>query len=119
MTITINKRVIYFVLVAILGVLIIGYYQGLFVFRSAPVPIATDSLVMTSEEARLTKQAINLVRGEVADGKLPTTVLTIRALFAELPEAVRDQVLRALGNPGMDEMQNALNILDRKIIVRN
>ena len=126
---TLYLGVLYFVLIVyLLQVLIVGYRVSLeirIVIRNpasstiiAP-PTPLHGLVMTREEARLTRQAIELVREDVVQGKLQSAELTIRALSAELPEAVRERVLKELGTPDMGFMRDALDILDGKIIVRN
>jgi hypothetical protein len=85
---------------------------------SPPVPLP-DEIVMTSEQARLTRQAIGLVSDDVTSGRLYDTHLTIRALSSLLPSIVREQVLNELGTPDMSFMRDALDILEGKIIVRN
>ena len=75
-----------------------------------------DQLMMTEEQARLTRQAIELVREAVVVGRLQTTELTLEALWAELPRSVRERVMKALGNPDMESMRDALDILDGNII---
>ena len=103
----------------LLQVVFIAWYQG-FLSPDAIKPAPSSSeLVMTATEARLTRQAIELVREDVAWGRLHSTDLTLAALSAELPESVRDRVLKALGKPDMASMRDALDILDGKIIVRN
>jgi hypothetical protein len=103
----------------ILQVLFIAWYQGLLSRDTVrPTPPPTD-LVMTSVEAMLTRQAIELIREEVVSGTLQTTDLTLRALYAELPRSVRERVLTVLGEPDMDYMRDALDVLDGKIIERN
>jgi hypothetical protein len=79
-------------------------------------PISSAGLVMTSEEARLTRQAIDLVREDVIQGRLQSADLTLAALSAELLESVRDRVLKELGTPDMDFMRDALEVLEGKII---
>ena len=101
----------------LLQVVFIAWYQGLLTPDTIePNPLPSSELAMTEAEARLTRQAIELVRDDVVWGRLHTTDLTIQALSAELPEAVRDRVLKALGKPDMDFMRDALDILDGKII---
>ena len=126
---TLYLGVLYFVLIAyLLQVLIVGYRVSLEIRivitnpASSTIvtpPVPSTGLVMTREEARLTRQAIELVREDVVQGKLQSAELTIRALSAELPEAVRERVLKALGTPDMGFMRDALDILDGKIIERN
>jgi len=117
-TFTINKRTIYWLAIFVLQVLFIAWYQGLLTPDTfKPVPPSSD-LVMTETEARLTRQAIDLVREDVVQSRLRSADLTIRALSAELPEAVRERVLKALGEPEMDFMRDALDILDGKIITK-
>ena len=110
-TITINKRTIYWLVIFVLQVILIAWYQGI-LSPDAIKPIPSSSeLAMTATEARLTIQAIELVREDVVSGKLRSSDLTIRALSAELPESVRDRVLKALGKPDMDSMRDALDKL--------
>jgi len=126
---TLYLGVLYFVLIVyLLQVLIVGYRVSLEIriFITNPAsstvvtpPTPSTGLVMTREEARLTRQAIELVREDVVQGKLQSAELTIRALSAELPEAVRERVLKELGTPDMGFMRDALDILDGKIIERN
>jgi len=117
-TFTINKRTIYWLAIFVLQVLFIAWYQGLLTPDTfKPVPSSSD-LVMTETEARLTRQAIDLVREDVVQSRLRSADLTIRALSAELPEAVRERVLKSLGEPEMDFMRDALDILDGKIITK-
>ena len=117
-TITINKRTIYWLVIFVLQVILIAWYQGILspdAFKPTP---SSSELAMTATEARLTRQAIELVREDVVSGKLRSSDLTIRALSAELPESVRDRVLKALGKPDMDSMRDALDILGGKIITK-
>ena len=117
-TISINKRTIYWVAIFVLQVVFIAWYQGILTSDAiVPTPPSSE-LVMTETEARLTRQAIELVREDVVSGKLRSTDLTKRALSAELPESVRNRVLKALGEPDMDFMRDALDILDGKIITK-
>lgn len=116
-----RKEMIYWLAIfVLLQVLVIVWYQG---FSNPdtvkPVPPSSDDLVMMAVQAKLTKQAIELVREDVVQGRLRSTELTIQALSAELPEVVRERVLKSLGEPEMDFMRDALDILEGKLSQRN
>ena len=80
----------------------------------SPLPLPVE-LVMTETEARLTRQAIELVQDDVEAERLRSADLTLRALSAELPKSVRELVLTALGTPDMDSMLEALEEIKRRI----
>ena len=116
MTIKIKKEhIVFWLAVFLLQVLLIAYLQGWFPNQSAAPPPHPFGLQMTQEEARLARQAIELVREDVVSGSLPTTALTVQALSSLLPTTVRDAVLNELGTPDMDFMRDALDILEGRI----
>ena len=79
------------------------------------LPLPPVELVMTETEARLTRQAIELVQDDVEAERLRSADLTLRALSAELPKRVQELVLQALGTPDMDSMLEALEEIKRRI----
>ena len=115
--ITINGRMVCWLVIALLHVAFIAWYQGMLTF-DVPVSPSSGNLVMTEPEARLTRQAIELVRSDVVNGSLRSTELTKEALSALLPRAVLERVLNELGSPDMDSMRDALDVLEGKIVVR-
>jgi len=82
------------------------------------IPVVPDELVMTAQQAKLTRQAIELIREDVLRGSIPTADLAIQALSALLPSSVRQRVLQELGTPDIEYMRDALDILDGKIIIQ-
>ena len=106
------------VIILLLMFVFVAWYQGFLVPDAIKPTPSSSELIMTATEARLTRQAIELVREDVVLGKLLCADLTIQALSAELPESVRERVLKALGKPDMDFMRDALDILDGKIITK-
>jgi hypothetical protein len=70
---------------------------------------------MTQAEARLVREAIELVLDDVDARSLSDTETTLNALSSLLPSGVRDAVLAELGTPDMDFMRDALNILEGRI----
>ena len=110
-TISINKRTICWLVIFVLQVAFIAWYQGILISDTIKPTPSLSELVMTEAEARLTRQAIELVREDVIQGRLRSAELTIQALSAELPESVRERVLKALGKPDMDFMRDALDKL--------
>jgi hypothetical protein len=120
MTMTIKKSTVYWVTVFVLQFLFILWYKGLLVPDIVlPQPQPTDSLVMSVAEAKLTKQAIEMVRNEVIEGKITSAELARQALSGELLESVRERVLKELGQPNIEFMRDALDILEGKIETRN
>ena len=110
---------IYWLVIAALQAAFIAWYQGMLTFDMVVKPtLPSGSTVMTEAEARLTRQAIELVRSDVVNGSLRSTELTREALSALLPRAVRERVLNELGNPDMEFMRDALDVLEGKIVVR-
>jgi hypothetical protein len=117
MTITIKKSTIFWVTVFVLQFLFILWYKGLLV-PDAILPQPSGSLVMSESEAKLTKQAIDMVRNDVVEGKITSAELALKALSGELLERVRERVLKELGQPDIEFMRDALDILEGKIEVR-
>jgi len=115
MTITIKKTHVYWLAIFALQVLFIAWYQGFLTPDTVKPAPPSFALVMTEEEARLTRQAIVLVREDVVEGKLTSTALTLQALSSMLPFSVRDTVLKELGAPDMDFIVDALDILEGKL----
>jgi len=70
---------------------------------------------MTEQEAKLVRQAIELVRDDVVYGALRTTASTLNALRGHLPSRVREAVMKEFGEPDIDFMRDALDILEGKI----
>ena len=124
--ITIKKHTLYYWLVLfVLQALFIAWYQGLLSLDSKPAPPApappapvSNDMVMSAIQARLTKQAIEIVREDVEQATIRTSDLAIQALSALLPSSVRQRVLQELGTPGIEYMRDALDILDGKIIIQ-
>ena len=115
MTITIKKTHVYWFAIFALQVLLIAWYQGFLTPGTVNPAPPSSVLVMTETEARLTRQAIDLVREDVVEGKLTSTALTLQALSSMLPSSVRDTVLKELGTPDMDFIVDALDILEGKL----
>ena len=117
--IEIKKQHVFWLVVFILQVLFIAWYQGLLPQSSGRffVPEPTG-LRMSAAEAKLTWQAIELVQKDLESGSIKTAELARSALSAELPVAVRDRVLAELGFPDIGGMRDALEVLSRKIEVR-
>ena len=116
-------RIIDVLVIIVLLVALVGWLQGHWspggvIPLPVPSPGPPNDLTMTAEEARLTRQAIELVREGVVSGALRTTELTREALSMRLPPAVRERVMRELGHPDMDFMRDALDVLDGKIVER-
>ena len=84
-----------------------------------PVPSPVTSLVMNATEAKLTKQAIELVSNDIVNGSITTTELALKALYSLLPSGVREAVIKELGTPEFEFMVDALSILEGKIEVRD
>jgi len=103
---------------AAIAFVIAGYFHGLFTPVSV-TPQPSVGLVMTSVQAKLTRQAIDLVRKDVEQGNFQTASLAIQALSALLPSDVRDKVLLALGVHDLEFMRDALDILEGSIIVKD
>jgi len=103
----------------VLQVLFIAYSLGLFTSDKPVIPVppspAPSGLLMTQQEAKLVRSAIELVRDDVIGGALTSTALTLQALSSLLPSSVRDAVLKELGTPRMDFMRDALDILEGKL----
>ena len=104
----------------VLQVLFIAYSLGLLTFDKPVIPVPSPSpapsgLLMTQQEAQLVRNAIELVRDDVVEGRLTSTALTLQALSSLLPSRVRDAVLKELGTPSMDFMRDALDILEGKL----
>ena len=128
--ITIKKQTLYYWLaIFVLQVLFVAWYQGLLMPDTVKpdmdsvvppvVPVVADELVMTATQARLTRQAIELICEDVLRGSIPTADLAIQALSAHLPSSVRQRVLQELGTPDIEYMRDALDILDGKIIIQD
>ena len=113
-------------IVALVGVLLLGQYIG-GNHNSKPVPSPTpipapvpspipepSGLTMTEREAELVRQAIDLVREDV-DG-LQTTARVLSALRSHLPSRVREAVMKEFGEPDMEFMRDALDILEGKLL---
>ena len=109
-----------FCVVVLVSVFLLGQYIG----GNNPVPAPTPTpvpspvpvpsgLTMTEREAELVRQAIDLVR-EDADG-LKTTAHVLNALRSHLPSRVREAVMKEFGEPGMEFMRDALDILEGKL----
>ena len=135
--ITIKKETLcYWLVIFVLQVVVIAWYFGLsrpdtvrpvpdsVVVPIVPIPdtpappVVLDELVMSPVQARLTRQAIELIREDVLRGSISTTELAIQALYALLPSSVRQRVLQELGTPDIEYMRDALDILDGKIIIQ-
>ncbi|MCL2005798.1 MAG: hypothetical protein FWG73_06500 [Planctomycetaceae bacterium] len=124
--ITIKKQTLYYWLaIFVLQVLFVAWYQGLLVpdtvkpdTDSVVPPVVPGELVMTATQAGLTQQAIGMIRDDVEHGQIRTADLAIQALSALLPSSVRQRVLQELGNPDIEYMRDALDILDGKIIIQ-
>jgi len=105
--------------ILVLQVLFFAYYLGLFTSDKPVVPVPSPSpssgLLMTQQEAKLVRSAIELVRDDVVEGRLTSTALTLQALSSLLPSRVRDVVLKELGTPDMAFMRDALDILEGKL----
>ena len=120
-TITIPKSalryLVRYLVLFVIAFIVVAYYQGIYTstgFTVLPVK-PTVELAMSAEEARLTKQAIEMVRKDIVDGKHTDTNTALSALSGELPESVRTSVLQVLGKPDIDFMRDALDILEGKI----
>ena len=105
--------------IALVGVFLLGQYIG-GNYNPDPVPMpvpspipAPSGLAMTEREAELVRQAIDLVREDV-DG-LKTTARVLDALRSHLPLRVREAVMKELGEPDMEFMRDALDILEGKL----
>ena len=103
--------------VVLVGVFLFGQYFG-DDHSSTPDPVpmpipAPAGLTMTQREAELVRQAIDLVREDV-DG-LQTTARVRDALWSHLPSRVRDTVMNEFGEPDMEFMRDALDILEGKL----
>ena len=118
-TIRIPKDFVRYAVLFALAFVIVGYHQGIFtkIPSSFLVP-SGDALVMTSEQAKLTRQAINLVQEELERDGYRTAELVKQALYAHLPTTVREDVMKALGNPELSYMRDALEVLEGKIVVK-
>jgi hypothetical protein len=111
-----NRKTQYWIGIFILLMLFIAWCKVACKHTPVPVPLpAPNSLVMTAVEAKLTKQAIELVRTDVIEGRIPSTDVALKALSAILPRAVKDRVMKELGNPDISFMRDALDILESKI----
>ena len=114
-----NNRMMYWLVIFVLQAAFIAWHQGILTFDMVVKPaLPSGNAVMTEAEARLTRQAIELVRNDVVSGSLQSTELTRETLSAHLPRAVRERVLQELGHPDMDFMRDALDVLEGKIVVR-
>jgi hypothetical protein len=109
MTITIKKTYVYWAAIVVLQILFIAWYQGLLTLDT----VKPSALVMTEAEARLTRQAIELVREDMES--MRTTAHVLDALRSHLPSRVRDAVMNELGEPDMEFMRDALDILEGKL----
>ena len=111
-----NRTVLtYWTVIFLLQVLFIAWYKGMLTPDRVFPP---DSLVMTATEAKLTKQAVGLVRNAVSTNEITSSENALDALSAELPKSVRERVMKALGYPDIGFMREALDILEGKIEVK-
>jgi hypothetical protein len=114
MTITIKKTHVYWAAIFVLQVLLVAHLQDLLISEK-PVTPSQSVLEMTQREAYLVRNAIDLVRDDVVEGRLNNTSMTLQALASILPSNVKDAVLNELGTPDMDFMLDALDILEGKL----
>ncbi len=102
MILRINKIVIYWISVFLLGVAMA------LVFRGGEM-LPDQKLTMTRSEADLTNRAIELVLADMDKNVFDTTQSALDALSAELPASVRSAVLTRIGEPSLDALPAVLN----------
>jgi len=133
--ITISKRTLYFIVVAIIAFAIIGNHNGIFDRFPAPNPAPIpgpapapgphpaptptpapnpSGLNLTPTEARDVQSAINVMLDDIDSIR---SIETARVAFSSmLPPSARDRVMAALGNPSLFELRDALLSLEGKVI---
>lgn len=111
----------YWIVVFILQVLFIGWYQGVFagIKFNIPTPVVTvKDITVTPQQMTLIKDAFTLVKGDIDNGRIQSTELALSALYAELPLAIRDTIIRAVGTPELSKFASTLDKVESKLKVK-
>jgi hypothetical protein len=113
----------YWIVVFCLQALFIGWYQGAFAnmkldFNFSNPVVSTKSITVTPQQATLVKNAFTLVKGDIENGRIQSTELALSALYAELPLAIRDSIIRAVGTPELSKFASVLDKTEAKLKIK-
>lgn len=115
MILRINKKAVYWTIVVLLELLAVIGWQGCDFSLKPPVSSAVS---VTQAQADLVRGAITLVLNDLERGTIQTTDAALDALSSELPGAVRESVLKAIGKPAIEELPGVLAKVSEKMKIK-
>jgi hypothetical protein len=105
-----------YIAVAVLFLYLI-WIAGFKIWNSFSGSIIPSKITMTAAQKHLTETAFDLVKSDIADGKIKTVKLAISAISSELPASVREKVLEKIGSITLEDLPAKLDSILKKITI--